>query len=251
VRARVVASSEVAWPLAAAPTWLEPGPASQAAIALAGVRTSYMRSQRGDDRPSRTELRGALWIGRVSGLVEGAENVGAATLTIDSVDAAGARFAFDARAGMSARDDGVDGWAILATASARDLRGLGVALRGSARGVADVRALHAVMSDRELAIDARPLWLAPLGTGTRSTFGVGADWPLDRAWSMGVDLDGARDDVTTTLVRGAARLAFVDPCGCLSARVSGGHLLGRSGLDVLVSIELAPVASLSPRGAPR
>jgi hypothetical protein len=130
--------------------------------------------------------------------------------------------------------------------------GVGLELRGAARSELPPLGVLAVLG-RDLAPWlSTPAWLARSGT----TGGLSAVVPL----GAGLAVSGGGDafapslralhlaDVSVLDVHGAVRYAH--PCGCFRVALRGAHVIGRGGLDLFATLELAQRAPEDPRNAP-
>ena len=71
------------------------------------------------------------------------------------------------------------------------------------------------------------------------TAGTGVYLPRFAGIRLGGEIDGFRDEAGTRLLEARGTLRYRHPCGCFRVFVRGGHVLGREGVDVLASVDLA------------
>ncbi|GAC1393497.1 MAG: hypothetical protein NVSMB47_00920 [Polyangiales bacterium] len=227
-----------------------------AAVAALGARTT-IGAMAGGIAPGRDP-----WIGRIA-----IEAVGGTLIAPAHRDAAAAgRLEASTRrangGGLEATVEGAltrtlradldrtVGWLMLGRVrgdTARD--GLRVEARGSTRGALPVLGGWAL-----LGADAAPRISTATGLiAPGATLGVGVGFPLGLGLRVGGDVDAYADSLAAYARHGAPRLLdlhstfrYRHPCGCFQLGLRGGHVVGREGLDVFATLELAQV---EPRAA--
>jgi hypothetical protein len=135
------------------------------------------------------------------------------------------------------------GWLGLARArldTSRD--GLRVEIRGAARGSMPVLGGWAL-----LGADAAPRISTITGLYTPgATVGMGLGFPLGLGLRLGGDVDAYADTFSALAHKDQSHLLDVHsvlkyrhPCGCFRFGLRGGHVVGREGVDVFATLELA------------
>lgn len=180
--------------------------------------------------------------GALSGEVSWATRSSDGGSTLFSLQGATTR-AMDARAGA--------GW-LLAGRTRWDAsrNGFGAELRGAARGDLSVLAGWALLG-AELA----PRLTTATGLyAAGATYGVGTAFPIGFGFRVGGDVDVYGASTRTLFERSGAHLLDVrgtvryrHPCGCFRLAVRGGHVVGRDGVDIFASFELAKTDPNDPR----
>lgn len=146
--------------------------------------------------------------------------------------------AVDARAGY--------GWLLAGRTRWEYSRGgFGAELRGAARGDLSVLAGWALLGAELAPRLTTATGLAAPG----ATLGVGTGFPVGFGFRIGGDVDVyARtwsDRPSLLDVRGTLR--YRHPCGCFRLAVRGGRVVGREGIDIFASFELARTDPNDPR----
>jgi len=107
-------------------------------------------------------------------------------------------------------------------------------VRGAARGPISVLAGWAM-----LGADVAPRLSTVTGLAlSGTTFGGGASLPLGSLLRVGGDVDFYGKQLLD--VRSSVR--YRHPCGCFRLTVRGGHIVGREGVDISATIEVARVS---------
>lgn len=127
--------------------------------------------------------------------------------------------------------------------SSRD--GFGVELRSALRSELPVLAGWAL-----LGADVAPRLTTATGlVAPGATIGLGTGFPVGLGFRLAGDVDvfGASLGELftaggTQLLETRATIRYRHPCGCFRMAVRGGHVVGREGVDVFASFELAPDA---------
>ncbi len=230
------------------------GTATTALLAVTGVRTS-LGALGGGIAPGRDP-----WIGKLTGeLVSGALVIdgkrdaaiaGELAWTSRRADGGSTKVAMQ---GATTRAlDARAPWAWLGIArtrweSSRD--GFGIELRGALRGDVPVLAGWAL-----LGAEAAPRLTTATGLASPgATVGAGTAFPIGFGLRLGGDVDVFGPDTRTLfardtrLLQARSTLRYRHPCGCFRLAVRGGHVLGRQGIDVFATVELAHVDPNDPR----
>jgi hypothetical protein len=222
-----------------------------------GLR-SRLGSMYGGIAPGRDPFVGKLTAELSAGALgtnERGAAIAAGQLTWASRDGGGGEALVELRgAATRAFRGGVDegaavGWLTagrLSWAHARD--GLGAELRGAARGDVPVLAGFAMFG-----ADLAPRLTTATGlSAPGATLGVGAALPVVRGFRLAGELDvyGPSSaellrDARLVDVRGTLR--YRHPCGCFRMALRGGKLVGREGVDVFATFELARAEASEPR----
>lgn len=118
--------------------------------------------------------------------------------------------------------------------------GFGAELRGAARGDLPVLAAWALFGADLAPRLATATGLVAPGT----TLGVGTALPTVRGFRLGGDLDvfgpTSRELFTSSrLIDLRGTLRYRHPCGCFRMAIRGGKIVGREGIDVFATFELA------------
>lgn len=146
--------------------------------------------------------------------------------------------AIDARAGF--------GWVLAGRTRWEYSRtGFGAELRGAARSDLSVLAGWAVLG-AELA----PRLTTATGLNAAgATYGVGTAFPIGFGFRVGGDIDvySATFKERAQLLDVRGTLRYRHPCGCFRLAVRGGHVVGRQGVDIFASFELAKTDPNDPR----
>lgn len=229
-----------------------------AGTAAVGVRTS-LGTLGGGVAPGRDPfvgtLRGELVTGGLA-LASRRDAILAGNLAVDLHHADGGGVDLRVDGALARPADGRDlGFAYALLGSARwsaSRDGVGLELRGAARSDLPPLGVLAVLGRDLSPWLSTPAWLARSGT----TGGISAVLPL----GAGLAVSGGGDafapslralrvaDVSLLDVHGAVR--YVHPCGCFRLALRGAHVIGRGGLDVFATVELAQRAPADPRNAP-
>jgi hypothetical protein len=226
--------------------------------AAMGVRTS-LGTLGGGVAPGRDPFTGTLRGELVAGglaLTERRDAILAGNLALDLHHADGGGVDLRVDGALAHPADGRDlglAYALLGSArwaASRD--GVGFELRYAARSELPPLGVLAVLGRDLSPWLSTPAWLARSGT----TAGLSAGVPL----GAGLAVSGGGDafapslralhvaDVSLLDVHGAVRYAH--PCGCFRLALRGAHVIGRGGLDVFATVELAQRAPEDPRNAP-
>jgi hypothetical protein len=128
--------------------------------------------------------------------------------------------------------------------------GFGAELRGAARGDLSVLAGWALLG-AELA----PRLTTATGLNAAgATYGAGTAFPLGFGFRIGADVDVYGTSTRALFDRGGTHLLDVrgtlryrHPCGCFRMAIRGGHVVGREGVDIFASFELAKTDPNDPR----
>jgi hypothetical protein len=128
--------------------------------------------------------------------------------------------------------------------------GFGAELRGAARDQLSVLAGWALLGAELAPRLTTATGLSAPGT----TVGVGTAFPLGFGVRLGGDVDVYGATARALFERGGARLLDVrgtfryrHPCGCFRLAIRGGRVIGREGIDVFASFELAKTDPNDPR----
>ncbi len=128
--------------------------------------------------------------------------------------------------------------------------GFGAELRGAARDQLSVLAGWALLGAELAPRLTTATGLAAPGT----TVGVGTAFPIGLGVRLGGDVDVYGATARALFESGGARLLDVrgtiryrHPCGCFRLAVRGGHVIGREGIDVFGTFELAKTDPNDPR----
>lgn len=230
------------------------GDATTALLAVSGVRTS-LGALGGGIAPGRDP-----WIGRLAGelvsgalLIDGRRDAAVAgELSWTTRRADGGSTKVGLQGATTRALDARAPWAWLGLArtrweSSRD--GFGVELRGALRGDVPVLAGWAL-----LGAEAAPRLTTATGLASPgATIGAGTAFPIGFGLRLGGDVDVFGDDVRTLfardtrLLQARSTLRYRHPCGCFRLAVRGGHVIGRQGVDVFATFELAHVDPNDPR----
>jgi hypothetical protein len=235
------------------------GLATDAALVAVGTRTA-LGALSGGIAPGRDPWMGKL-VGEVSvgalavSSTAGDRRDGSAALSLSYTtrSADGGLFAvgLDGAATRAIDDrDRTIGWLGLGrTRWEYSREGFGIELRGALRSEIPVLAAWALFG-----ADLAPRLTTATGLDSKgATVGVGAGLPVFAGIRLagGVDLFGeeARDLVRSSgrLLEARGTLRYKHPCGCFRMAIRGGHVIGREGLDVFASFELAHDTTVSPR----
>jgi hypothetical protein len=147
--------------------------------------------------------------------------------------------------------DRADPWAWLVIArsryqSSRD--GLGLDLRGALRGDLPVAAGWALLG-AELAPRLGPTALE----GAGASVGAGLGFPIGFGVRLASDVDlyapslrDFADRSEVRLLQVHSTLRYRHPCGCFRAAIRGGRTIGREGIDLFATFELAQVDPNAP-----
>lgn len=233
----------------AAPAFAEES-ARTAILAAVGVRNN-LATFAGGIAPGRDPWIGKLASELAVGVLNGKDGAFSGDLswtarranggsTLIGVQGAGTR-AIDGRAGV--------GWLVAGRTRWEYSRGgFGAELRGAARGDLSVLAGWALLG-AELA----PRLTTATGLyAPGATLGVGTGFPIGFGFRIGGDVDmfgpTSRALFTSSRlldVRGTLR--YRHPCGCFRLAVRGGRVVGREGVDIFASFELAKMDPNDPR----
>jgi hypothetical protein len=224
-----------------------------AGLLAAGLRTS-IGAMAGGIAPGRDP-----WIGKIGAeLSFGAlfspdrrDSIAAGELTVETRDSSGGGFAVGlqgaaARSILPAselvvpRDIAWLGLGRVRYDTSRE--GLRVELRGAVRGELPVIAARAI-----LGAEVAPRLATATGLATPgSTLGLGAGFPIGFGVRIGGDVDVFGDTLRDVFRKDESRLLDVHgtlryrhPCGCFRFGLRGGHVVGREGIDVFASLDLA------------
>ncbi len=128
--------------------------------------------------------------------------------------------------------------------------GFGAELRGAARDQLSVLAGWALLGAELAPRLTTATGLSAPGT----TVGAGTAFPVGWGIRLGGDVDVYGSSAGVLFDRGGAQLLDVrgtvryrHPCGCFRLAVRGGHVIGRQGIDVFASFELAKTDPNDPR----
>lgn len=198
------------------------------------------------------------WIGRLSAEVSAGtlimedrrDVVGAAEVAWTTRNVRGGSTLIDLRgAGARAFDERTIGWlgaGRLRWDYSRD--GFGAELRGAARGDLPVLAGWALFG-----ADMAPRLTTATGlVAPGTTAGIGAALPVIRGFRLAGDVDvygpsSASLFEESRLIDVRGTLRYRHPCGCFRLAVRGGKIVGREGIDVFASFELARTDPNEPR----
>lgn len=239
-----------------APAFAEGAMTSSAALIAFGTRTA-LGTQYGGIAPGRDP-----WIGRlaaeltggtlfadrgrdaaVAGSIHWTTRNARGGSTLMRVQGATTR-ALEERAGL-----GDVGWIVAGRTRWEHSRdGFGAELRGAARGDLPVLAGWAL-----LGADVAPRLTTATGlVAPGATVGVGTALPVFWGVRLGGDVDvhgpttrQLFSEMTLLDVRGTLR--YRHPCGCFRLAVRGGKVVGRQGIDVFATFELARTDPNDPR----
>ncbi|MGZ6061339.1 MAG: hypothetical protein ACXWVM_03050 [Polyangiales bacterium] len=231
------------------------GVSTNAALVAVGTRTA-LGALAGGIAPGRDP-----WMGRLTGEL----SIGALAFDTHRDGSLAGSFAFSTRHadgglasialdGAATRPiDGRDptiGWLALARTRwewSRD--GFGIELRGALRSEVPVLAGWALFG-----ADLAPRLTTATGLDSKgATVGVGSGLPVFAGIRLagGVDVFGENaSDLGRSsgrLLEARGTLRYKHPCGCFRMAVRGGHVIGREGIDVFASFELAHDTTIEPR----
>ena len=204
------------------------------------------------------------WIGKLTAEVatgalvtdgrRDATAAGELAFTTRRADGGGWQLALQGAVARTLRRDAIDstlGWVALGRVHVDTSRdGLRLELRAAARGAMPVIGGWAI-----LGADAAPRLTTATGLGAPgSTFGVGTGFPIGLGLRLGGDVDAFADTIAgfarkddRKLLDVHSTLRYRHPCGCFRLGVRGGHVVGREGVDVFATLELARLDPNDPR----
>jgi hypothetical protein len=235
------------------------GLSTDAALVSIGTRTA-LGALSGGIAPGRDpwmgRLAGELSVGAlvtssIAGDRRDGSFAGSLSYTTRSADGGLASIALDGAAtrAIDGRDRTI-GWLALGRTRweySRD--GFGVELRGALRSEVPVLAGWALFG-----ADLAPRLTTATGLDSKgATVGVGSGLPVFAGIRLagGVDLFGeeARDLARSSgrLLEARGTLRYKHPCGCFRMAIRGSHVIGREGIDVFASFELAHDTTVLPR----